>query len=272
MAAETEAQKKARLAAELKARQDAIIGSPPTTMASSGSSYTTPGTQVWRPGQTFIDANGKKTTITGAFQTALYDPSLKTIGIIRSTDTQFKTLPDQNALKAFLVQGNYLSKSDYQTANWSDADNQAMVKLLKDANAGGVTWQEVVKSIASGGGGTGVGTTTTTRSLNLSDPATARNAARAGARALLGRDPSETEMNYLTGAITKYEKDNPSVTTQTQTGTNSYNVSSTGGATLGGRGEVVEQAIRSDEALNTEATNIKFNSYADGIARLAAGQ
>ena len=145
-----------------------------------------------------------------------------------------------------------------------------MIKLLKDANAGGVTWQEVVKGIATGGGG--AGTSTTTRSSNLSDPATARNIARAGARAFLGRDVSESEMNYLTGAITKYEKANPSITTQTQTGSGSYNVSSTGGATIGGRGEVVEQAIRSDEALNTEATNIKFNSYADGIARLAAGK
>lgn len=268
--AETAAEKKAREAAELKARQDAIVGSLPIT-GSMGSSYTLPGTNVWRPGQTFIDANGKKTTITGAFQTALYDPTLKTIGTIRSTDTQFKTLPDQNALKAFLVQGKYLSKSDYQTANWSDSDNQAMIKLLKDANAGGVTWQEVVKGIASGGGG-GAGTTTTSRSLNLSDSATAQNIAKAGARALLGRDPSETEMKYLTGAISRYEKANPSITTQTQTGDNSYNVSSTGGATMGGRGEVIEQAIKSDDALEVEATNIKFNSYAAGIARLAAGQ
>jgi len=269
MATETEAQKKARLAAELKARQDAIVAALPTS-GSTGSSFTAKGTNVWRPGQTFTDANGKKTTITGAFQTALYDPTLKTIGTIRSTEPQFATLPDQNAIKALLVQGNYLSKSNYQTANWIDADNQAMISLLKDANAAGATWQEVVKGIASGGGG--AGTTTTTRSVNLSDPATARNAARAGARALLGRDPSESDMNYLTAAITKYEKSNPSITTQTQTGNNSYNVSSTGGGTIGGRGEVVEQAIRSDEALNTEATNIKFNSYANGIARLAAGQ
>jgi hypothetical protein len=266
---ETKAQKDARVAAELKARQDAIIGSLPKT-GSTGASYTVPGTQVWRPGQTYTDASGKKVTVTGAFQTALYDPTLKTISTIRSTSAEFKTLPDQNAIKAFLVQGNYLSKSDYQTVGWIDADNQAMIKLLKDANAGGVTWQEVVKGIATGGGG--AGTSTTTRSINLSDPATARNVARAGARALLGRDPSESQMNYLTAAITKYEKSNPSITTQTQTGGNSYNVSSTGGATLAGRGEVVEQAIRSDEALNTEATNIKFNSYADGIARLAAGQ
>jgi len=265
--AETAAEKKAR--EEVKARQDAIVASLPTT-GSMGSGYTLPGTQVWRPGQTYTDTAGKKVTITGAFQTALYDPTLKTIGAIRSQATQFATLPDQNSFKALLVQGNYLSKSDYQTASWSDADNQAMIKLLKNANAGGITWQEVVRDIASGGGG--AGTSTTTRSVNLSDPATARNAARAGARALLGRDPSESDMNYLTAAITKYEKANPSITTQTQTGNNSYNVSSTGGATLGGRGEVVEQAIRSDEALNTEATNIKFNSYADGIARLAAGQ
>lgn len=267
--AETAAEKKAREEAEVKARQDAIVGSLPST-GSMGSGYTLPGTNVWRPGQTFTDTNGKKTTITGAFQVALYDPTLKTIGTIRSEATQFKTLPDQNAFKALLVEGKYLSKSDYQTASWSDADNQAMIKLLKNANAGGITWQEVVRDIASGGGG--AGTSTTTRSVNLSDPATARNAARAGARALLGRDPSESDMNYLTAAITKYEKANPSITTQTQTGTNSYNVSSTGGATLGGRGEVVEQAIRSDEALGVEATNIKFNSYAAGIARLAAGQ
>lgn len=270
MATETEAQKKAREAAELKAKQDAIIATLPTT-GSMGSGYTLPGTQVWRPGQTYTDTAGKKVTITGAFQTALYDPTLKTIGSIRSQATQFATLPDQNSFKALLVQGNYLSKSDYQTASWSDADNQAMIKLLKNANAGGITWQEVVRDIASGGNG-GVGTSTTTRSVNLSDPATARNAARAGARALLGQDPTESQMNYLTAAITKYEKANPSITTQTQTGGNSYNVSSTGGATLAGRGEVVEQAIRSDEALNTEATNIKFNSYAAGIARLAAGQ
>jgi hypothetical protein len=267
--AETAAEKKAREAAELKARQDAIVGSLPST-GSMGSGYTVKGTNVWRPGQTFTDANGKKTTVTGAFQTALYDPNEKTIGIIRSTSPEFKTLPDQNAIKAFLVQGKYLPKSDYQTVRWSDADNKAMVDLLKDANAGGLTWQEVVKGIASGGGG--ANTTTTSRSTNLSDPATARNIARAGARALLGRDPSETDMNYLTAALTKYEKSNPSITTQTQTGDNSYNVSSTGGATMAGRGEVIEQAIKSDDALGVEATNIKFNSYAAGIARLAAGQ
>jgi hypothetical protein len=270
MAKETEAEKKAREAAELKARQDQIVCSLPST-GSMGSGYTVKGTNVWRPGQTFTDANGKKTTVTGAFQTALYDPNEKTIGIIRSTSPEFKTLPDQNAIKAFLVQGKYLPKSDYQTVRWSDADNKAMVDLLKDANAGGLTWQEVVKGIASGGSG-GAGTTNTTRSLNLSDSATAQNVARAGARALLGRDPSETEMKYLTTALTKYEKANPSVTTQTQTGDNSYNVSSTGGATMAGRGEVIEQAIKSDDALGVEATNIKFNSYAAGIARLAAGQ
>lgn len=268
--AETAAEKKLREEAELKARQDSIIASLPST-GSMGSGYTVKGTNVWRPGQTFTDAGGKKTTITGAFQTALYDPNEKTIGIIRSQATQFKTLPDQNAFKALLVQGKYLSKSDYQTASWSDADNKAMVDLLKDANAGGITWQEVVRDIASGRGG-GAGTTTTSRSTNLSDLATAQNVARAGARALLGRDPSETEMKYLTSALTKYEKASPSITTQTQTGDNSYNVSSTGGATMSGRGEVIEQAIKSDDALEVEATNIKFNSYAAGIARLAAGQ
>lgn len=274
MAQETAAQKKARLDAELKARQDAIIGSLPTMGGSTSTSYPARGTMVFRPGQTVVDAQGKKTDVTGKFYTALYDPTLKTVMDIKANDSWGKSLGDQNAVKALLVQGGFLGKNDYQNAYWSQADTVAMQSLLKEANsAGGKTYQEMLSLIADGtlkaGGGGG---TTTTRSVNLSDPATASNIARAGARALLGRDPNELEMKRLTGAITTYEKSNPSITTQTQTAGGNYNVSSTGGATAAGSGEVVEQAIRKDEALNTEATNVTFNSYADGIARLAAGQ
>lgn len=275
MATETKAQKDARLAAELKARQDAIIGSLPTVGGSTSTTYPAKGTMVFRPGQTVIDPTGKKTDVTGKFYTALYDPTLSTVMQIKANDSWGKSLGDQNAVKALLVQGGFLNKNDYQNAYWSQSDTVAMQSLLKEANsAGGKTYQEMLSMIASGTlkAGGGAGGTTTTRSVNLSDPATASNIARAGARALLGRDPNETEMMRLTGAITTYEKSNPSITTQTQTAGGNYNVSSTGGSTLAGSGEVVEKAIRSDQALNTEATNVTFNSYADGIARLAAGQ
>lgn len=273
--AETAAQKKARLDAELKARQDAIIGSLPSVGGSTSTSFPAKGTMVFRPGQTVVDPNGKKTDVTGKMYTALYDPTLNTVMAIKAQDSWGKSLQDQNAVKALLVQGGFLPKNDYQNAYWSQADTRAMQDLLKEANsAGGRTYQEMLNLIASGQlkSGGGSPTTTTTKSVNLSDTATANNIARAGARALLGRDPNEGEMNLLTKAIRGYEQSNPSITTQTQTGNGSYNVSSTGGATLAGRGEVVETAIRSDEALNTEATNITFNSYADGIARLAAGR
>jgi hypothetical protein len=88
-------------------------------------------------------------------------------------------------------------------------------------------------------------------------------------RAKLGRDPRDAEYKQLLQTLTSAEKANPSITTQTQTAPGQYSTTTTGGLSMVGKGQVVEQAIMENPELETEAVNKTLNSYGDVIAKIA---
>lgn len=232
-----------------------------------GNSYPAQGAGVFRPGVVFTDPKtGKKTDVTGKIYSALYQVSDAQVWQILGE--QLKALSDQNQIKALMIQGGQLSKSDFQTAYWGKADTEAFKKLLGEANAdGGRTWQEKLAVIGSGGGGEQK--TTTQRVSSISTKEEAQAIVQNALRAKLGRDPRDAEYNQLLQTLTSAEKANPSITTQTQTAPGQYSTTTTGGLSMVGKGQVVENAIMANPELETEAVNKTLNSYGDVIAKIA---
>ena len=243
-----------------------VAGAGSTT---GGTKYPLKNTQVYRPGQPTLDANGKKVTPTGQLYTALYNGTYAEALEIKNS--MFKTVQDQNYIKSLMYQsGLYASKGEYQSTFWSTADTAAFADLLKEANsAGGYSWEEMAQVYQQGGkagGGPQV-----QRSINLSDAKTANAIIDTAGRALLGRDMSAGEKNVLRNTLTQAEQASPSVSTTTKTG-NTYSTKTTGGLDMAGKGEVIKEGIMADEKLLPEAVNNQLNGYADIIGRLAAGQ
>lgn len=229
-------------------------------------SYPAQGTGVFRPGVVFTDPKtGKKTDVTGKIYSALYQVSDAQVWQILGEN--LKALSDQNQIKALMIQGGQLAKSDFQTAYWGKADTEAFKKLLGEANAdGGRTWQEKLAAIGSGGGEP---KTTTQRVSSISTKEEAQAIVQNALRAKLGRDPRDAEYNQLLQTLTSAEKANPSITTQTQTAPGQYSTTTTGGLSMVGKGQVVENAIMANPELETEAVNKTLNSYGDVIAKIA---
>jgi len=229
-------------------------------------SYPAQGTGVFRPGVVFTDPKtGKKTDVTGKIYSALYQVSDAQVWQILGEN--LKALSDQNQIKALMIQGGQLAKSDFQTAYWGKADTEAFKKLLGEANAdGGRTWQEKLAAIGSGGGEP---RTTTQRVSSISTKEEAQAIVQNALRAKLGRDPRDAEYNQLLQTLTSAEKANPSITTQTQTSPGQYSTTTTGGLSMVGKGQVVENAIMANPELETEAVNKTLNSYGDVIAKIA---
>jgi len=229
-------------------------------------SYPAQGTGVFRPGVVFTDPKtGKKTDVTGKIYSALYQVSDAQVWQILGEN--LKALSDQNQIKALMIQGGQLAKSDFQTAYWGKADTEAFKKLLGEANAdGGRTWQEKLAAIGSGGGEP---RTTTQRVSSISTKEEAQAIVQNALRAKLGRDPRDAEYNQLLQTLTSAEKANPSITTQTQTAPGQYSTTTTGGLSMVGKGQVVENAIMANPELETEAVNKTLNSYGDVIAKIA---
>jgi hypothetical protein len=231
-----------------------------------GNSYPAQGTGVFRPGVVFTDPKtGKKTDVTGKIYSALYQVSDGQVWQILGE--KLKSLSDQNQVKSIMVQGGLLSKSDFQTAYWGKPDTEAFKKLLGEANAdGGRTYEERLAAIGSGGGEP---KTTTQRVSSISTKEEAEAIVQNALRAKLGRDPRDAEYKQLLQTLTSAEKANPSITTQTQTSPGQYSTTTTGGLSMVGKGQVVENAIMANPELETEAVNKTLNSYGDVIAKIA---
>lgn len=237
--------------------------------SSAGVNYPLKNTDVFRPGQSAVDANGKRVTTTGGLVKALYNGTPSEAIAIKND--MLKTLDLQNQLKSVMLQaGLYRDKSKFQTGFWSGEDADAFADLLKDANsAGGFSWSEMVQ-LYTQGGKAGAGPQVQ-KSVNFSDPKTANAIIDNAGRAILGRDMSEGEKSRLRAALTQAERESPSISTTTQTG-NTYSTQTAGGLDMAGKGEVIKQSIMQDEKLLPEAVNNQLNGYGDIIARLAAGQ
>lgn len=235
----------------------------------SSSAFPAKGTNVFRPGVTYVDPKtGKKTDVTGKFYTALYSGTNEEAIAIKNTD--FLTTADQNQIKSLMVQGGFLSKSDFQTAYWGQKDTEAFRELLAEANsAGGMSYQEMLKMIASGEGGRGQQGPTKNISYNISDPIAARGIVQSGLRAILGRDPSEKESKMLVQALNAAERENPSVTTQTMVSPGVYSSTTTGGLNAAGTQQLIEETVMANPALEAEAVDKRLNSYGDVIGKLA---
>jgi len=246
--------------------QAPAVGANPYAGASA---FPAKGTNVFRPGVTYTDPKtGKKIDVTGKIYQALYSATNQEAMLIKNTD--FLTVADQNQIKALMVQGNFLSKNDFQTAYWSQKDTEAFRDLLAEANsAGGMTYQEMLKMIASGEAGRGQQGPTKNISYNISDPAAARGIVQNGLRAILGRDPSSKETKMLVQALNAAEKESPTVTTQTQTAPGVYTSTTTGGLNAVGTQQVIEEAVMANPTLEAEAVDKRLNGYGDIIGRLA---
>ena len=227
------------------------------------------GTNVFRPGVTYVDPKtGKKTDVTGKFFTALYSGTNEEAIAIKNTD--FLTTADQNQIKSLMVQGGFLNKSDFQTAYWGQKDTEAFRELLAEANsAGGMSYQEMLKMIASGDAGRGQQGPTKNISYNISDPIAARGIVQSGLRAILGRDPSEKESKMLVKALNAAERENPSVTTQTMVSPGVYSSTTTGGLNAAGTQQLIEETVMANPTLEAEAVDKRLNSYGDVIGKLA---
>jgi len=246
--------------------QAPAVGANPYAGASA---FPAKGTNVFRPGVTYTDPKtGKKVDVTGKIYQALYSATNQEAMLIKNTD--FLTVADQNQIKALMVQGNFLSKNDFQTAYWSQKDTEAFRDLLAEANsAGGMTYQEMLKMIASGEAGRGQQGPTKNISYNISDPAAARGIVQNGLRAILGRDPSSKETKMLVQALNAAERESPTVTTQTQTAPGVYTSTTTGGLNAVGTQQVIEEAVMANPTLEAEAVDKRLNGYGDIIGRLA---
>ncbi len=235
----------------------------------SSSAFPAKGTNVFRPGVTYTDpATGKKVDVTGKIYKALYTATNEEAMFIKNSD--LATLQDQNQVKSLLVAGGFLDKSAFQTAYWGQKDTEAFRELLAEANsAGGMSYQEMLKMIASGDAGRGQQGPTKNISYNISDPIAARGIVQSGLRAILGRDPSEKESKMLVKALNAAERENPSVTTQTMVSPGVYSSTTTGGLNAAGTQQLIEETVMENPALEAEAVDKRLNSYGDVIGRLA---
>ena len=233
-------------------------------------SYPAQGAKVFRPGVVYTDPKtGKKTDVTGKIYSALYQVSDAQVWQILGESIQSKS--DQNQLKSLLVESNLLAKSDFQTSWWGKADTEAFKKLLGEANAnGGRTWQETLAAYSSAG--SGEPKTTVQKVTSLSSPEEARAIVQSALRAKLSRDPRDSEYKQLVQTLSSAERANPSVTTQTQTAPGQYTTQTSGGLSMVGKGQVVEEAIMANPELETEAVNKTLNSYGDVIAKIAGAR
>jgi len=246
--------------------QAPAVGANPYAAASA---FPAKGTNVFRPGVTYTDpVTGKKTDVTGKFYKALYTATNEEAMTIKNSD--FLTTADQNQIKSLLVQGGFLSKSDFQTSYWGQKDTEAFRELLAEANsAGGLSYQELLAKVATGELNKGATGPQVQKSFNISDPATARGIVQNAARAILGRDPSAKESKQLVQALMTAEGENPSVTTTTMTAPGQYTSRTTGGLDAMGKGQVIEEAIMATPALETEVVDKRLNGYGDIIGKLA---
>lgn len=231
-----------------------------------GNAYPAQGAKVFRPGVVYTDPNtGKKTDVTGKIYTALYQ--ISDAQVFQILGEQITSKSDQNQLKSLMVQMGALAKKDFQTSWWGKADTDAFKQVLGMANAnGGRTWQEVLAAYSDSSGDP---KTTVQKVTSLSTPEEARAIVQNALRAKLGRDPRDNEFKQLVQTLSSAERANPSVTTQTQTAPGQYSTTTTGGLSMVGKGQVVEEAIMANPELETEAVNKTLNSYGDVIAKIA---
>ena len=231
-----------------------------------GNAYPAQGAKVFRPGVVYTDPNtGKKTDVTGKIYTALYQ--ISDAQVFQILGEQITSKSDQNQLKSLMVQMGVLDKKDFQTSWWGKADTDAFKQVLGMANAnGGRTWQEVLAAYSDSSGDP---KTTVQKVTSLSTPEEARAIVQNALRAKLGRDPRDNEFKQLVQTLSSAERANPSVTTQTQTAPGQYSTTTTGGLSMVGKGQVVEEAIMANPELETEAVNKTLNSYGDVIAKIA---
>lgn len=231
-----------------------------------GNAYPAQGAKVFRPGVVYTDPNtGKKTDVTGKIYTALYQ--ISDAQVFQILGEQITSKSDQNQLKSLMVQMGALDKKDFQTSWWGKADTDAFKQVLGMANAnGGRTWQEVLAAYSDSSGDP---KTTVQKVTSLSTPEEARAIVQNALRAKLGRDPRDNEFKQLVQTLSSAERANPSVTTQTQTAPGQYSTTTTGGLSMVGKGQVVEEAIMANPELETEAVNKTLNSYGDVIAKIA---
>lgn len=235
---------------------------PSISGGAAGGQVVPQGTPVWRPG---LPATDKK-----QWPTALY--ALDDANVKAEANRWFKTPADQRAIKAQLVQAGYLPKSNYQTRIWSADDTAAWKKLLEESNASAVSWNERLASMLDGGtggaGGAGGPSTATYRTVNFSDPKTAKAAVQSSFRSLLGRDPSDAEYAQFTKALKKAEAASPTVSRVT-TSSGGTSTTTTGGLTAAGAEMMFEERMKATPELETELVNKRINEYGDVIARLA---
>lgn len=218
------------------------------------------GTAVWRPGMSTTDKS--------QWATAQYDLTNQQVWAIVNQD--FANPNDQVKIKSLLVQTGYLPKTKFQTNYWSSDDTNAFLDLLKKSNADGVFYQERLAADISGtgAGGNAGATKSTTRTVNFSDPKTAKAMVQSSFRSLLGRDPSDAEYSQFQKTLHQAEAASPSVTTTTRSG-NTYSSTTTGGLGLRGTEMAVEEGIKANAGLETELVNKRINGYGDVIAKLA---
>lgn len=236
-------------------------------MPTSGSGKVGMGETVWLPGTAgAVDPRtGKKIDYTGGAVTAAYDLTNKQVAeIVRS---QFPTLEAQNQLRARLVAGGYMSKSDLQTKySWTNSiDSTAFLKLLADANADGTDWDTRLSFAEKTAAATGDGGPQVQKSINISSPSEARQLVRQAGRAYLGREFTAQDEATMVKALTAQQAKSPSVTVGTTTaGGTTYRT--TGGLDAQ---EFLRGQIMADQELETEAINTRLNEYGNIVARLA---
>lgn len=203
-------------------------------------------------------------TAQGAFFPALYNGTDQEVfnilaGVDEETGTGQPLSPAfRKSLKQILVQGGYLSKSDYvPSASFGYADISAMKDLLRDANyRGGLTWKDTIAKVMDElevkGAGGGPQTTTYTQ-YQISNPEEAEMIVDASLQSLIGRNATRQEKSVIAAALKKYEQANPTRTTTTRSGTSTVSTT-TGGVTAEGRQEASLSAI--PEATRQEAKGV----------------
>lgn len=230
------------------------------TGTTGGNAGVAKGTRVWRPGMSTTDQS--------QWGQAQYELNNNQVWAI--VNDRYSNPNDQVAIKSLLVQAGYLPKNKFQTNYWSSDDTKAFLDLLGKSNADGVFYDERLSAdLSSGGGGVGgAAKTTTSRTINYSDPKTAKAFTQSAFRSLLGRDPSDAEFAQFQKTLRQAEAASPTVTTTTRSG-NTYSTTTSGGLGLRGTEMAVEEGIKANAGLETELVNKRINSYGDAIAKLA---
>jgi hypothetical protein len=215
------------------------------------------GTPVWRPGYA---PNNQ-----ASWPKANYN--LNNTQVWSIVSDQFNTLEKQNILRSQLIQAGYLPKSAVNRFQfeWNNTDDTpAMLRLLEKANADGVLWNERLQVDLSAKQRGGTGAPSVQKYVNYSDPETAKAIVQSSFRALVGRDPNSAEYTQFTKALRAAEAASPTVITRT-----GNTQVTTGGLSSTGASQMLESQIMADDALETEAVNMRINDYADIVSRLA---